>query len=122
MSYTLDFEDRGFYLFAHLTGKDSFEASMEYWYAIAAKTNQLGYSKVLVHENLTGHVSEAEIYDIMTSFKDAGFLGIQIAFYDENMADEEINDLGQLIVNNRGADVKIFGSLEEAQRWIERVQ
>lgn len=119
-SYTLTFEDRNGYLFASLTGQDSFAASLSYWNEIADKVGGLGYRKLLVHENLLGEVSESEIFDVIADLKDSGLFGVQIAFYDENHADAQINNLGQLVANNRGAEFRIFQSMEAAQHWIEQ--
>ena len=118
--YNLEFENRGSYLYVKLTGRDSFKSSLEYWSKIGAKTLELGHQKVFVHENLDGELTEAEIYHIVTKFKEVGLLGIQIAFFDENFTEASINAFGELVASNRGANVKIFQSLEEAQRWIEK--
>jgi hypothetical protein len=41
LDYHLEFEDRGTYLFARLTGKDSFAASLSYWNQIADEVARL---------------------------------------------------------------------------------
>ena len=116
--YNLTFEDRGTYLYAHLTGMDSFAASLSYWNDIADKVRASGYNKVLVHENLIGEVSEGEIFDIMMDILPAG-TGISVAFFDENQDDTQINELGQLIASNRGATIRIFQTLADAEKWLE---
>lgn len=118
--YTLTFEDRGSYLFAHLKGHDSFEASLQYWQTICDKTIELGYTKLLVHEDMLGELSKGQMFDIVTHFTKPKYLGIQLAFYDANLGDETLNALGQLVATNRAARVEIFPSLEAAQRWIEQ--
>jgi hypothetical protein len=116
--FTLTFELRKNYLYAHITGRDSFSASLDYWKKIADKVRKLDLSNVLVHENLMGDVSEGEMFEIMMKVLPSS-TGIKIAFYDENTADENVNDLGQLIANNRGADICIFQTLEAAEKWLE---
>lgn len=116
--FILKFEVRENYLYAHLSGKDSFSASIDYWNQIADQVHKLNLNKVLVHENLTGEVSEGEIFDVMIELLPTS-TGIQVAFYDENNADRTINDLGSLIANNRGADIRIFQTLEDAEKWIQ---
>lgn len=74
-------------------------------------------TRLLVHENLTGKVTEGEIFDVMMDLIPSS-TGIKVAFYDENRADQNINELGQLIANNRGADIRIFQSLEKAEIWM----
>ena len=116
-NYQIAFEDRGGYLFVHLTGTDSFAASLSYWHEIADKADELGQYRVLVHEALEGQVSEAEMFDIMNDVVPSG-LGVRIAFYDENQDNAQVNELGQLIAENRGAIIKIFGTLTDAERWL----
>ncbi len=117
--YTLAFEDRGNYLYAHLTGKDSFESGLEYWRAIADKTLELGHKRVLVHENMLGDLNKAEVFEIITQFTKPAYLGIRLAFFDENIDDESLNALGQLVATNRGIMVEVFQTLKAAQHWIE---
>ena len=119
-SYSLKTEDRGSYLYAHLTGQDSFEASLSYWNEIADKVKELDAKKLLVHEDLTGEVTEVEIYDIMMDLVNSGLADLKIAFYDENHTDAALNSLGKLVANNRGANVMILNSLKAAQGWIEQ--
>ena len=116
-SYSLKTEDRGSYLYAHLTGQDSFEASLSYWNEIADKVKELDAKKLLVHEDLTGEVTEVEIYDIMMDLVDSGLGNLKIVFCDENHTDAALNSLGKLVANNRGANVMIFNSLKAAERW-----
>jgi hypothetical protein len=119
-SYTLTFENRDSYLYAHLAGQDSFGASLSYWNKIADKVKELDSRKLLVHEALTGEVTETEIYDIIIDLVGSGLQEIRIAFYDENHDDIELNALGQFIAQHRGANIKIFHSLKAAERWIKR--
>lgn len=115
--YTLTFEDRGQYLYAHLTGTDSYAASLSYWNEISDEVRKFDFRRLLVHENLIGHVNEGEVFDIICDLVPSG-LGIKVAFYDENRADADINELGLLIASNRGIDVRMFSSLEDAEKWI----
>lgn len=116
--FNLIFKDRGNYLYVRLSGRDSFSASLDYWNQIADQVRKQQLHKVLVHESLTGEVSEGEMFDIMMDILPAS-TGIRVAFFDENNADQNINDFGQLIANNRGADIRIFQSLEAAEKWIQ---
>ncbi|MDH3981469.1 MAG: hypothetical protein OES84_01060 [Kiritimatiellaceae bacterium] len=117
--FSIVFEDRGTYLYVQLTGKDSFAASLDYWQQIIDKEKELGYHRLLVHENLIGEVSEGEIFEIMMDVLPDS-TGVQVAFFDENRSDIAINELGHLIATNRGADIRIFQCLEAATNWIEQ--
>jgi len=115
----LEFEDRGTYLYACMTGKDSFAASLDCWNRIADEVERLDCRKLLVHEQLEGNVDEGEVFDLVMDLKDSALSRVQIALYDENRDDIPINALGQLIANNRGAAVRIFHNLKAATQWLE---
>ncbi len=119
-SYTLKFEARDTYLYAHLTGQDSFQASLSYWNEIADKVKELGFKKLLVHEDLLGEVTELETYDLIVDLVTSGLRGVKIAFYDENESDAAFNDFGKMVATNRGATVGVFNNLKAAQYWIEK--
>ena len=119
-TYNLKFEDRTDYLFVKISGQDSFSSSLRYWNEIADEVGKRGYQKLLVHEKLTGNLSGREMYDLIMDLKVSVLKNVRIAFFDENSADNLINNLGRLIANHRGGKVRIFSRLDEAQRWIER--
>jgi hypothetical protein len=117
-NYRLTFEDRDTYLYAHLMGEDSFAASLSYWNEIADKVKALDCRKLLIHEDLTGKVVESEMHEIIMDLMPSGLLDVQIAFFDENLNGASMNALGQSLAVNKGANVKIFDSLNAAQDWI----
>lgn len=112
------FEECEKYLYAHLTGKDSFEARLHCWEKISQTLKQRGMTRMLIHECLSGSINEVEMYDIIKTLDNADLSELRIAFFDENPEDHEINGFGQRIANHRGINLKIFSSLEEARRWI----
>ncbi len=116
--YILEFKDRDSYLYVYLAGKDSFSASLSYWNEIADQVRKGGYKKLLVHENLVGEVTAGEVFDLIGDLEKSGLVGIQIAFFDENPADGDVNHFGQLVAGNRGGTIQIFQSLEAAEKWI----
>ena len=117
-TYQLTFEERDNYLYAHLTGQDSFGASLSYWNKIADKVTELAATRLLIHEDLIGNVTEAEIFDVVADLLGSGLVGIRIALFDANSNDTPLNALGQLMANNRGGKVKLFKTLDAAQQWI----
>jgi sugar/nucleoside kinase (ribokinase family) len=118
--YRLNLEDRGSYLFAHITGKDSFAASLSYWNEIADAVKQQGFQKLLIHENLKGVVNENEMQDLIMDLTDSGLQKVQIAFFDEDLSHMHINTIGQTLSARLGGNSRIFTSLEEARQWIEQ--
>ena len=117
--YGLEFEDRGSYLYALITGKDSFAASLSYWNRIADEVGRRGHDRLLVHECMAGKVSAREMYDLIMDLKDSALRKVRIAFYDENAGDSFLNLLGKLITAYSGGDVRIFTKLDAARSWIE---
>ena len=117
--FTLNFEMRGSYLYAYISGQDSFSASLDYWNRIADQVREFNTTRVLVHENLLGQVTEGEMFDIIMDLLPSS-TGIRVAFFDENNADQSVNELGELLANNRGVDIRIFQSLEDAEKWIAK--
>jgi hypothetical protein len=118
--YKLELEDCGTYLYAHLTGQGDFQASLQYWSRIADKAVELGHRKVLVHENMLGTLSKAQVFEVVTRIMKPEYLSIHVAFFDENLDNESLNALGQLVASNRGATVELFHSLEAARTWIKQ--
>lgn len=120
LDYNLVFDNRGTYLYAFITGQDSFAASLSYWNEISDEVSRLGYRKLLVHEQLDGNVDEGEICDIIMDLEKSALRDVQIAFYDENQEDLPINVLGQSVANNQGGAVRLFHNLQAAMNWIEQ--
>ncbi|MDZ8118291.1 hypothetical protein [Pontiella agarivorans] len=115
--FNLHFETRNNYLFVRLTGEDSYEASRSYWRQIADRVRKLELNRVLIHEALDGGITEGELFELIMEFVPAS-AGIRVALYDENKENHELNQLGELIARNRGAEIRIFQSLENAEKWI----
>jgi hypothetical protein len=116
--YTLQFEVRDDYLYARLEGKDSFAASLEYWARISEEVRGRNLTKVLVHEHLEGEISEGEIFEVIMEVLPTS-TGIKVALFDEQHINSDINELGELVAQNRGVDVRVFQSLENAEDWLK---
>ena len=115
LDYRLDFEERDTCLFVRISGRDSFAASLSYWNEIADKVKELGAEKLLVQEQLIGSVSEEEMFDLIGDLQGSVLRDVQIAFCDETLSDEAINDFGRRLANEKGAHVRIFRTLRDAE-------
>lgn len=113
----LTFEHRETYLYALVTGEDSYENCLSSWTQITEKVKAFGLNRVLVHEELTGRITEGELFSLLQEIIPLG-IGIRIAFFDPDIKHEAFNLLGGLVAQNRGIDVQMFKSLEEAEQWI----
>ena len=47
-----------------------------------------------------------------------GFFGIRVAFVDRHIEQQELNQFGETVANNRGLHSKTFINLEEAEKWL----
>ena len=119
MDYQLKKEDRGDYLYFHVTGKDNLEVSKAFWREIIETTTKLNYKKVLVDEDLEGSVPIGDVYEVITTGLEIGDVrSMKIAFvdkYQEHMAE---NIFGEKVATNRGINAKVFATIEEAEQWL----
>jgi hypothetical protein len=117
--YNLEFEERTDYLYAFVSGdKDSVEICTQYWREIADECRRTKCSKVLIVEDIKESVSTTEMYQIASEIPDMDFSGIKIAFVDQYIEQHAVNEFGGLVATNRGLNVKLFNTAEEAEKWL----
>jgi hypothetical protein len=117
--YNIEFDDRTDYLYAYVSGdKDSLDISRQYWREIADECRRTKKSKVLIVEDIKESVSTTETYQIASEISSMGFAGIKIAFIDQHIEQQELNEFGELVSTNRGLNVKLFNKVEEAEKWL----
>lgn len=116
--YNIEFEERGEYLYALVGGEElSPEIAKMYWDEIAAKCAALGTSKLLIEKDFPKHVSAPEMLE-MGVYLGSILAGTKIAFYDR-YENEEVNKLGKIIARNEGVLMKVFDTVEDAEKWLE---
>lgn len=116
--YTLSFEQRPEYLYAYVEGeKDNYDISISFWRDIAAECARLQARRVLVDENIKGNVSMADMYKVAAEIPSM-FSGIAIAFVDRYADQQEINQFGELVAQNRGVRGRYFKSIDAAEEWL----
>lgn len=119
MDYTLKKEDKGDYLYFHVTGSDSLEVSKAFWREIIETSTNLNYKKILVDEDLEGAVPVGDIFEVITSGLDIGDVrSMKIAFVDRFSEQMEENIFGEKVATNRGINAKVFTNTEEAEQWL----
>ena len=117
--YNIEFDDRTDYLYAYVSGdKDSLDISRQYWREIADECRRTKCSKLLIVEDIKESVSTTETYQIASEISSMGFAGIKIAFIDQHIEQQELNEFGELVSTNRGLNVKLFNKVEEAEKWL----
>jgi len=117
--YSLQFEDRGRYIFAHIKGeRGTLEIATAYWTEIAQEALRTGQKRVLVIEDIPEMITIAEVHQLVTSLADLPVKDVRIAFVDLYAEHSSLNDFGILVGENRGFTVRSFDTEEAAETWL----
>ncbi len=119
MSYNLTLETHDDYLYARITGRDSMENSLAYWTQVAEAVQSAGLKKILVEELLEGEPDTLGTYQVATTVAALfSHYPVRLAFVDPHHIDSETNSFSVTVTRNRGINVRLFGSREEAEPWL----
>jgi hypothetical protein len=117
--YSLKFEDRGRYLFAHIKAElVTLDIATSYWTEIAEHLMKFGHKKILVIEDVPEMISIAEVHQIVTGLSDLPIKDVTFAFVDLYAEHSSLNDFGILVSENRGISARAFETEEEAENWL----
>lgn len=120
MHYRLEMEERGDYLYAYVTGRDSQDVSLAFWKEAVESCLKLNHEKLLVEEDLEGAVSIVDAYEIVSAvMKIPGASSLKIALVDRHPSDE--NAFGETVAQNRGATGRLFSTVEDAEEWLRSI-
>lgn len=112
-------EDRNNYLYAEVIGPvDSFEITMAYWTAVAKQCHLRDTRRLLVLERLGEYVGERDMTVMIDAIIALGFEHIRVAFVDAFVEHLAIAEVGELLAIERGVEGRVFGSVQEAERWL----
>ena len=118
-SYSIDFQDRGRYLFAHIKGdRSSLEIVTSYWSEVAERTISSGSKRLLVIEDIPEMITIAEVHEMVTSLADLPAKDVRVAFVDLYAEHSSLNDFGVLVSENRGFSIRSFETEEAAEEWL----
>lgn len=118
-SHHLKFEEHEEYLYAFISGeKNSLENSKKIWGIIAEECKKLGYSKLLIEEDVKIPMPMVDVYNLVNFLPTLSFTKIVVAFVDRQSEQEELNRFGELVGTNRGLRGKFFTKMEEAKKWL----
>ena len=119
MTYEIDFEERGAYICATITGTNSPEAVSGYLAAILEECKRRDIYRVLINERLEG--PRLGIDEVFTVASEGAMkaLGVfhAIAFVDEQMG--QMAEFAETVAANRGMPVRAFPTLAHAEEWLE---
>ncbi len=119
-SYTISLENRGSYLYALVGGELlTPDIAKMYWDEIADKCAELNKSKLLIEKNFPKHVSAPEMLE-MSVYLGKILAGTKIAFLDR-YKNEDVNELGKVVARNEGVILRIFETINEAEKWLTEI-
>ena len=120
-SFNITVMAEGNFLHVSVTGKNTVENVRHYLEEIYKTCAERGFSAVLIEENLSGpSLPPAEAYKIVTkaSALTSPILN-KIAYVDINPEHlPSIADLGETVARDRGANVRVFRDVGEAEEWL----
>lgn len=117
-AYSIDYEDRGDYLYARVSGeRDSIANSLSYWRAISDEARLRGFTRVLVVEAFVTPSTLMDVYVVAEQIPTL-IRGLVVAFVDERFEQFEENKFGEDVAVNRGAVGKVFARIEPAIEWL----
>jgi hypothetical protein len=119
--YIINFEDRANYLYALVHGEQyGYKVLAQFLREIADECKKRNFNQVLIEENISATASEMDVFRIASELPQLGFSDIRMAYIDRFTEQKDLNEYGKEVAENRGVDVKIFSSLEEADKWLSR--
>lgn len=115
--YTLEVEDREFYLYALASGERlTAQISAAYWNEIAGRCFENNIERILIEKDFPEAVGPE---DMLLMAQHLGNLlpGRRIAFVDRHRHDP-INELGKKLARNRDVMMQLFDTVERAEKWL----
>lgn len=123
MSYEIQFEQRGGFVHALVTGENSKENISAYLADIRAECEKTDCYRILVEENLEG--PRLATFDVIAVASEGATAapGIfeAVAYVDMTMSNPRLDFLENVVIN-RGMPVAIFDSVKKAEQWLSSRQ
>ena len=116
--YKLTIEERDGYLYALAGGeKLTAQISAAYWNEIAGRCFAEHFNRILIEKDFIEAVGPEEMLR-MADYLGNLLPGRRIAFVDRQHHDS-INELGKKLARNRDVMMQVFGSVQEAEKWLK---
>jgi len=117
-AYELTFERHDGYLLAHVTADDITEELVaDYLRAIAHKCNSTHSHCLIIDRNIPKILRIGALFLVATEFR--RLIGdTRVAFVNPYPEISEALDFGIEVVNNRGADFRLFDDIASAEHWL----
>ncbi len=119
-TFELRFEDRPFYLYAHVNGEsDSLEVSVAYWQLILAQCRTRHALRVLVVDEIAGEPMGADfLHTLVSRMSGSGLEAIRVAFVELVSAHVPLMEHGQILAMEQGFQARVFSRMDDADRWL----
>ena len=117
MPYDIRYEDRGSYLFVHISGPESYDEASRFWEKLKSEVDARKMDRVLVVDEVTG-VLEFEDVTWLSLKIAVLFYGKSIAYVDPKEESYVANSFGESIVAGQGVKVRLFRNERDAVAWI----
>ena len=120
MTYDLAIESRGSYLHAKATGDHTAENARRFLAEVYEATVQKKCRSVLLELDLMGpSLPMVEIYDVIAEGSKRGQMLERIAYVDASAERDPARiRFAENVAMNRGVNVRLFRTVEEAERWL----
>ncbi len=122
MSYEIVFQEENGYLHVRVTGDNTLENVRRYFREALAACVRLGYSTLLVEENLQGRrLSLADVFHIaIETTEQSRSILRRLAYVDTN-PDRSLENMrfAETVAVNRGGSVRVFDTVGAARAWLQ---
>jgi hypothetical protein len=119
--YKLVFELRPEYLYAKVqAGAVDQKTAVDYLHEVISKCKKFGHTRLLLERDIPATLAEEQIYFSGTDFAHTGLDEIMIALVDTRPENAEGLELTILVQNNRGANIKLFDNIADAEMWLHK--
>lgn len=119
-TFELRFEDRPFYLYAHVGGEaDSLDVTVAYWQRILGECRARRARRVLVVDEIAGEPMSADfLHKLVSRMSGSGLEAIQVAFVELVSAHVPLMEHAQILAMEQGFQARVFSRMDEADRWL----
>lgn len=117
--YHVELEEGAGYLHANATGMRNPENALRFLAEAYEACVKQGHDKLLLEMNLTGpSLDSGSIFRVISERSGDGTKLRKIAYVDTSFTRPEKPQFAATVAMNRGVNVRLFGDLAAAQRWI----
>ncbi len=117
--YVINFQPEEEFLRVDLSGDLAApETRIEAWDKIVRRCREDGVDHLLVVQDSPGNANETNAFVSSQAIVGLGLDGLKIAYVDIDPANHEVNEFGELVAANRGANARVFYEEAPALDWL----